>query len=80
MELVILPDGSLRAIYGEAIELSVFGKLCITRASYVEPDAAGHWHADLSPVGGPLLGSFACRSGRTHLDGFGEKKPVSRVA
>lgn len=28
------------------------------RASYVEPDAAGAWWADLSPVGGPRLGPF----------------------
>ncbi|MHB8860928.1 MAG: hypothetical protein ACYC6N_00885 [Pirellulaceae bacterium] len=34
----------------------------ISRGSHVEPDAAGNWYADLSPVGGPLLGSFSHRS------------------
>ena len=31
----------------------------IRRASHVEPDEAGRWWADLSPVGGPRLGPFA---------------------
>jgi len=32
------------------------------RGSHVEPDSAGHWTADLSPVGDPILGPFATRS------------------
>ena len=34
------------------------GTLAIKRASHVEPDGLGRWHADLSPVGGPFLGPF----------------------
>ena len=62
MQLVIKPDGQLRCIYCEAIDLSGFGKLEIRRASHVEPDGTGGWVADLSPVGGPTLGSFEHRS------------------
>jgi hypothetical protein len=62
MELLITPQGAVRALYAEAIDLSVLGRLAITRASRVEPDAYGHWHADLGPVGGPRLGPFALRS------------------
>jgi hypothetical protein len=38
------------------------GRLTITRAGHVEPDARGGWLADLSPVGGPALGPFSRRS------------------
>jgi hypothetical protein len=62
MQLVILPDGTVRCVYAEVLELSVLGPPVIARASHVEPDAAGHWHADLSPVAGPVLGPFLCRS------------------
>jgi hypothetical protein len=40
----------------------VLGQLTITRASHVEPDNRGLWQADLTPVGGPLLGPFERRS------------------
>lgn len=56
------PNGNARLIYSEAIALSAFGALEIKRASHVEPDSAGRWIADLSPVRGPTLGPFACRS------------------
>ncbi|MBN2579374.1 MAG: hypothetical protein JXB10_10315 [Pirellulales bacterium] len=62
MELIITPEGSVRCVYHEAIDLSVLGRLKITRASHVEPDVRGGWGADLSPVGGPLLGPFPLRS------------------
>jgi len=62
MQLVIAPDGSLRCIYGEEINLRDFGTLAVTRASHVEPDERGGWFADLSPVCGPLLGPFPQRS------------------
>ena len=39
MDLLILPDGSVRAIYAEEIDLGVLGRPVITRASHVEPDA-----------------------------------------
>ena len=62
MQLVIEPDGSLRAIYGEQIDLHALGRPTITRASHVEPDPHGRWFADLSPVAGPTLGPFERRS------------------
>ena len=62
MELIVEPGGAVRAIYDEALDLSALGAVSIRRASHVEPDAAGRWWADLSPVGGPTLGPFRRRS------------------
>jgi hypothetical protein len=62
MQLVITPDGTLRCVYDEAVDLSSLGRSVISRASHVEPDQDGSWHADLSPVGGPVLGPFSQRS------------------
>jgi hypothetical protein len=62
MHLVIDPRGIVRGVYSEAIDLSQLGDMAIRRASHVEPDAAGRWWADLTPVGGPMLGPFGRRS------------------
>ena len=62
MQLVIDPTGEVRCLYDETLPLADFGRLNIVRGSIVEPTEAGHWTADLSPVGGPLLGPFATRS------------------
>ena len=62
MELVIHPGGVVRCVYDEAIELGALGRLSVDRASHVEPDDDGQWFADLSPVGGPVLGPFPRRS------------------
>ena len=62
MELVVLPDGTVRAIYAEEINLAFLGEISITRASHVEPDSQGCWLADLAPVAGPVLGPFNLRS------------------
>jgi hypothetical protein len=62
MNLIIERDGQVRGIYGEAIDLAALGQAQITRASHVEPDIQGRWLADLSPVGGPVLGPFDRRS------------------
>ena len=62
MKLLIRPDGTVRAIYSEAIDLGVLGRPTITRASHVEPGQDGRWRADLSPMGGPILGPFDRRS------------------
>jgi hypothetical protein len=62
MELVVGADGVARCIYDEALDLHELGKLQITRASHVEPDAEGHWWADMGPVDGPVLGPFRNRS------------------
>jgi hypothetical protein len=62
MQLLIDPSGCTRCIYGETIDLALFGHLAVRRASHVEPNAEGNWFADLSPVNGPCLGPFRRRS------------------
>jgi hypothetical protein len=62
MQLIITPAGTLRCLYDEALDLHRLGRLTISRGSQVEPDPQGQWHADLSPVGGPVLGPFPQRS------------------
>jgi hypothetical protein len=62
MDLVVAPDGTVRAVYDEAIDLTLLGRVLIRRASHVEPTPKGRWQADLTPVGGPVLGPFDRRS------------------
>jgi hypothetical protein len=62
MQLVIKPNGALRCIYGEEIDLNALGSPSVSRASHVEPDQHGRWFADMAPVDGPRLGSFDQRS------------------
>jgi hypothetical protein len=62
VNLIIEKGGRVRSIYGEEIALDALGPLRIERASHVEPDSSGRWLADLSPVGGPVLGPFDLRS------------------
>ncbi len=62
MNLIIEANGLVRGIYGEEIALDALGPLEINRASHVEPDQHGRWSANLSPVGGPVLGPFDRRS------------------
>jgi hypothetical protein len=62
MELIINPAGCVRCVYGEAIDLHTMGSMAIRRASHVEPDDAGAWWADMSPVGGPKIGPHQRRS------------------
>jgi hypothetical protein len=62
MLLIVEPDGCIRCMYAEVIDLTTLGRVTIARASHVEPDDLGQWNADLQPVDGPVLGPFACRS------------------
>ena len=62
MNVRIDPQGTVRALYSEALDLAALGAGRIDRASTVEPDAAGCWWADLGPSGGPVLGPFRRRS------------------
>ena len=62
MHLVVTPQGEARCIYSEEIDLRSLGTLTIRRASHVEPSDDGRWLADLSPVGGPVLGPFDLRT------------------
>jgi len=60
VKLVVTPEGSICHIYSEkSLQLSrELGLFQIQRASYVEPLPSGEWLADLSIVGGPVLGPF----------------------
>ena len=60
--LFVLPDGQVRCLYDETINLASIGALHIRRASRVEPDRSGRWWADMSPAGGPTLGPYPLRS------------------
>ena len=62
MQMVIEPAGRIRCLYEEAIDLAALGPPLIRRGSHVEPTENGEWMCDLSPVSGPLLGPFGCRS------------------
>lgn len=62
MQIIFDESGKARTIYTEAIDLYTLGKFRHRRASYVEPTETGEWMADLSPVGGPILGPFSKRS------------------
>ena len=62
MELIVSPNGRVRCVYDEVIDLSALGRLSITRASHVEPSTTGDWCADLTPVQGPILGPFSMRT------------------
>ena len=62
MHLIIEPDGTVRCVYDETVDLHELGRVHIQRGSHVEPDESGRWYADLSPVSGPSLGPFSMRS------------------
>lgn len=62
MELIVEPDGTIRTVYSEELDLALLGDVTIRRASHVEPAEAGGWTADLSPVSGPVIGPFPVRS------------------
>ena len=62
MQLIVTPAGRVRCLYAEQIDLAALGDLRIARASHVEANSDGHWHADLRPLLGPVLGPFQRRS------------------
>ncbi len=65
--LAIEPTGRIRSLYDDALRevFAALGRVTVSRAGHVEPVTAGGetigWQADLSPVGGPVLGPFATR-------------------
>lgn len=60
--LTVETDGTIRAIYADEIEpVLSLGLVSIDRVSHVEPANGGGWTADMSPVGGPVLGPFGLR-------------------
>jgi len=62
MDLIVEPNGRVRAIYSEEIDWREIGAVRISRASSVEPTGDGHWTADMRLLLGPLLGPFGWRS------------------
>ena len=62
MEVVVENSGAVRFVYSETLDLRPLGPVHIRRGSHVEPTCDGKWTADLSPVGGPMLGPYATRS------------------
>lgn len=62
MLIEVRSDGSLKMLYDDGLKgLMDKGKTEVQRASDVEPDGKGGWTADLTRVGGPVLGPFALR-------------------
>lgn len=58
----ITPAGDVRFIWDDQLQpLLELGEPEVRRASHVEPTDDGQWTADLSPVGGPVLGPFRFR-------------------
>jgi hypothetical protein len=66
LSINVRPDGSLAAIHDDALAgLCDQGHAAVRRASHVEPVDGGeqvNWQADMSPVGGPVLGPYRLRS------------------
>lgn len=62
--VTIGPGGEVRFIASDNLLplKSALGQGKTRRASHVEPNDADQWEADLSPVGGPVLGPFTKRS------------------
>jgi hypothetical protein len=58
MRLLVDPQGTVRCVYAEDIDLAALGTPSVRRAGHVEPDTQGRWWADLWPVHGPRLGPF----------------------
>lgn len=61
--LAIASDGTITAVYDDQLAgLLEQGKASITRASHVEPNPNGSgWIADMSPMGGLVLGPVPLR-------------------
>jgi hypothetical protein len=60
MRILIDDQGTLTALYTEALDLAAIGRPTIRRASQVEPTAEGKWTAAI--VDGPILGPYPTRS------------------
>jgi hypothetical protein len=59
---VFIDARGLRVVYDDVLAslLARLGVAVTGRASHVEPSVEG-WTADMTPVGGPVLGPFALR-------------------
>jgi hypothetical protein len=62
-KLIRVGGGRVTMIYSDDdAQLLAQGRCSVTRASHVEPAEGGGWTADMTPVGGPILGPFTLRS------------------
>ena len=61
IRLRVSGGGWIKAVHHDALAWQRLGSVLIQLGSHVEPTANGEWTADLSPVGGPVLGPFAKR-------------------
>ena len=68
VNLVVRTNGTVECLYDDSLDLTGLGRLTIARASHVEPNPTGQWTADLSPVGGPVLGPFRTRTEALHAE------------
>jgi hypothetical protein len=63
---MVIKNGRIQAIAPDDLGfLEQLGLCTVRRASHVEPvptDTGTQWAADLSPVGGPMLGPYRTRS------------------
>lgn len=63
--IAIDPSGRIEFVFDESLRgLLDLGRFDVFRASHVEPCVSGlglAWRADMSPVGGPVLGPFDTR-------------------
>jgi len=62
--MTISPNGATTLIYDDdlAVVARALGPVRIERASFVEPDEACQWWADMWPMLGPKLGPFDTRA------------------
>jgi len=61
IRLRVSGGGWIKAVHHDALAWQRLGGVSIERGSHVEPNSAGEWTADLSSVGGPVLGPFPKR-------------------
>jgi len=87
MELVVGADGGVRCPYDETLVLRELGKLQITRASHVEPDAEGFWWAVMRAgagvvrdEGGGSGGGEGVVGGRWGVNGRDEQIAANRFS
>jgi hypothetical protein len=64
MILAIDNQGVCRAVYTDDCDYyAISQRVIIRRASHVEPSPDGRgWCADMSPVGGPMIGPYPTRA------------------
>lgn len=58
-----IENGHVQFVYNDELaDLLDEGTVAVCRVSHVEPAVGGGWTADMSPVGGPVLGPFPLRA------------------